>query len=111
MKKVLNNYSSKNDINIRQIVAYKDNVLEIEEYKEEFTHDDTMNVMSVTKSITSLLICIVNTFLSSKINSLNIVIFSPVYSMTNLAIKISTLSTFISKFSMFFISPCPMFII
>ena len=56
MKKVLNNYSSKNDINIRQIVAYKNNVLEIEEYREGFTREDTMNVMSVTKSITSLLI-------------------------------------------------------
>ena len=56
MKKVLNNYSSKNDINIRQIVAYKDNILEIEEYKEGFSKEDTMNVMSVTKSITSLLI-------------------------------------------------------
>ena len=31
MKKVLDTYSSKNDINIKQIVAYKDNVLEIEE--------------------------------------------------------------------------------
>ena len=56
MKKVLNNYSSKNDINIRQIVAYKDNVLEIEEYKKGFLKEDTMNVMSVTKSITSLLV-------------------------------------------------------
>ena len=56
MKKVLNNYSSKNDVNIRQIVAYRDNVLEIEEYREGFTRDDTMNVMSVTKSVTSLLI-------------------------------------------------------
>ncbi|MBR2892161.1 MAG: serine hydrolase, partial [Bacilli bacterium] len=56
MKKVLNNYSSKNDINIRQIVAYKDNVLEIEEYIEGFSKEDTMNIMSVTKSITSLLI-------------------------------------------------------
>ena len=56
LKKVLCNYSSKNDINIRQIVAYKDNVLEIEEYKEGFSKEDTMNVMSVTKSITSLLI-------------------------------------------------------
>ena len=56
MKKVLSNYSSKNDVNIRQIVAYKDNVLEIEEYKEGFTKEDTMNVMSVTKSITSLLV-------------------------------------------------------
>jgi len=53
MKKVLNTYSSKNDINIKQIVAYKDNILEIEEYKEGFEKDDTMNVMSVTKSITS----------------------------------------------------------
>ena len=35
MKKVLSYYSSKNDINIRQIVAYKNNILEIEEYKEE----------------------------------------------------------------------------
>ena len=56
MKKILNNYSSKNDINIRQIVAYKDNILEIEEYREGFSKEDTMNVMSVTKSITSLLI-------------------------------------------------------
>ena len=56
MKKVLNNYSSKNDVNIRQIIAYKDNVLEIEEYKEGFTREDTMNVMSVTKSVTSLLV-------------------------------------------------------
>ena len=56
MKKTLNNYSSKNDINIRQIVAYKDNILEIEEYKEGFSKEDTMNIMSVTKSITSLLI-------------------------------------------------------
>ena len=30
MKKVLDTYSSKNDINIKQIVAYKDNILEIE---------------------------------------------------------------------------------
>ena len=56
MKKVLNNFSSKNDVNIRQIVAYKDNILEIEEYKEGFSKEDTMNVMSVTKSVTSLLI-------------------------------------------------------
>ncbi len=56
MKKVLNNYSSKNDINIRQIIAYKDNILEIEENREGFSKEDTMNVMSVTKSITSLLI-------------------------------------------------------
>ena len=32
MIKVLDVYSSKNDINIKQIVAYKDNILEIEEY-------------------------------------------------------------------------------
>ena len=44
MKKVLNNYSSKNDVNIRQIVAYRDNVLEIEEYREGFTREDTINV-------------------------------------------------------------------
>ena len=56
MKKVLNNYSSKNDVNIRQIVAYKDNILEIEEYREGFSRGDTMNVMSVTKSITALLV-------------------------------------------------------
>ena len=56
MKKILKNYSSKNDINIRQIVAYKDNILEIEEYREGFSKEDTMNIMSVTKSITSLLI-------------------------------------------------------
>ena len=29
MKEVLDTYSSKNDINIKQIVAYKDNILEI----------------------------------------------------------------------------------
>ena len=29
MKKVLDVYSSKNDMNIKQIVAYKDNLLEI----------------------------------------------------------------------------------
>ena len=56
MKKVLSVYSSKNDINIKQIVAYKNNVLEIEEYRDDFTKEDTMNVMSVTKSVTSLLI-------------------------------------------------------
>lgn len=56
MKSVLNDYSSKNDTNIRQIVAYKDNSLEIEQYYEGFTKEDTMNVMSVTKSITSLLV-------------------------------------------------------
>ena len=56
MRKILNNYSSKNDINIRQIVAYKDNILKIEEYREGFTRGDTMNVMSVTKSVTSLLV-------------------------------------------------------
>ena len=56
MRKILNNYSSKNDINIRQIVAYKDNILEIEEYREGFSKEDTMNVMSVTKSVTSLLV-------------------------------------------------------
>lgn len=56
MKKIQNNYSSKNDINIRQIVAYIDNILEIEDYRAGFSRDDTMNIMSVTKSITSLLI-------------------------------------------------------
>ena len=56
MKKVLDTYSSKNDINIKQIVAYKDNILEMEEYKDGFKKEDTMNVMSVTKSITSLLV-------------------------------------------------------
>ena len=49
MKKVLNTYSSKNDVNIKQIVAYKDNILEIEEYRDGFTKEATMNVMSVTK--------------------------------------------------------------
>ena len=56
MRQILNNYSSKNDVNIRQIAAYKDNILEIEEYKEGFNRKSTMNVMSVTKSITSLLV-------------------------------------------------------
>ena len=56
MRKVLNIYQSKNDKNITQIVAYKNNELLIEEYRNGFNKDDTMNVMSVTKSITSLLI-------------------------------------------------------
>ena len=56
MKNVLDNYSSKNDSNIKQIVAYKDNILEMEEYRGGFKKEDTMNVMSVTKSITSLLV-------------------------------------------------------
>ena len=34
VKKVLDTYSRKNDINIKQIVAYKDNILEIEEYRD-----------------------------------------------------------------------------
>ena len=54
--KVLKNYSSKNDVNICQIVAYKGNELCIEEYNNDFTREDTLHVMSVTKSITSLLI-------------------------------------------------------
>ena len=54
--KVLKNYSSKNDVNICQIVAYKGNELLIEEYKNDFSKEDTMNVMSVTKSIASLLV-------------------------------------------------------
>ena len=54
--KSLKNYSSKNDVNICQIVAYKGNELCIEEYKNDFTKEDTMNVMSVTKAITSLLV-------------------------------------------------------
>ena len=56
MKSILNNYTSKNDINIRQIVAYKDNQIEIEEYQGGFSKEDTMNVMSVTKSVTALLV-------------------------------------------------------
>ena len=40
MKKVLDAYSSKNDINIKQIVTYKDNILEFEEYKDGFKRDD-----------------------------------------------------------------------
>ena len=56
MKSILDIYSSKNDVNIRQIVAYKDNKLEIEEYRAGFEKEDTMNVMSVTKSVTSLLV-------------------------------------------------------
>ena len=56
MLKILKNYSSKNDINICQIVAYKDNKKVLEAYKNGFSRDDTMHVMSVTKSVTSLLI-------------------------------------------------------
>ena len=54
--KSLKNYSSKNDVNICQIIAYKGNELCIEEYNNDFTREDTLHVMSVTKSITSLLI-------------------------------------------------------
>ena len=55
-KKVLDTYSSKNDVNIKLIVAYKNNRLEIDEYRDGFKKEDTLNVMSVTKSVTSLLI-------------------------------------------------------
>ena len=55
MKKVLDTYSSKNDINIKQIVAYKDNILEIEEYKDGFKKDDTMNVEYIEKNIVEAL--------------------------------------------------------
>ena len=56
MLKILKNYSSKNNINICQIVAYKDNKKVLEAYKNGFGRDDTMHVMSVTKSISSLLV-------------------------------------------------------
>ena len=38
----LKNYSSKNDVNICQIVAYKDNKLCLEEYHNNFTKEDTI---------------------------------------------------------------------
>ena len=44
MKKVLDTYSSKNDINIKQIVAYKDNMLEIEEYRDGFSKEKTIEI-------------------------------------------------------------------
>lgn len=53
---ILSNYSSKNDVNITQIVAYKDDKLLIEDYRYGFERESTMNVMSVTKSVTSILI-------------------------------------------------------
>lgn len=53
---MLSNYSSKNDVNITQIVAYKDDKLLIEDYRYGFERESTMNVMSVTKSVTSILI-------------------------------------------------------
>ena len=56
MSKILNNYSSKNEVNICQIVAYKDNKLKLVASKNGFKKDDTMHVASVTKAITSLLI-------------------------------------------------------
>ena len=56
MSLLLKNYSSKNDINICQIVAYKDNKLKISVSKHGYKKEDTLTVMSVTKSITSLLI-------------------------------------------------------
>ena len=56
MIRILKNYSSKNEDNIRQIIAYKDNKLVLEAYKGGFNREDTMNVMSVTKSVTALLV-------------------------------------------------------
>ena len=56
MKKVLDTYSSENDINIKQIVAYKDKMIEIEEYRDGLKIDDTLNVMSVSKSVKFLMI-------------------------------------------------------
>lgn len=53
---ILGVYKGKNAENITQIVAYKDGNIAIEKYYYVFTRDMTMNVMSVTKSITSLLI-------------------------------------------------------
>ena len=49
MKKVLDTYSSKNDINIKQIIAYKDNILEIEEYKDGFTKEDARSIGFFTR--------------------------------------------------------------
>ena len=54
--KILNNYQSKNEDNILQIVAYHNNELFLEDYCHNFMRSDTMNVMSVTKAITSLLV-------------------------------------------------------
>lgn len=54
--KILNEYSSKNDVNITQIVAFKGNELLIEDYRYGFGRESTMNDMSVTKSVTSILI-------------------------------------------------------
>ena len=56
MKHILNDYKSKNNLNILQVVAYKDNKLEIEAYRNDFNRSDTMNVMSVTKSVASILL-------------------------------------------------------
>ena len=50
MKKVLNNYSSKNDVNIRQIVAYRNNILEIEEYKGGFNKEDNSYIIRLTNN-------------------------------------------------------------
>ena len=57
MIRILNNYKNKIDVNIRQVVAYKDGVKVLEAYKEGFKRDDTLTVMSVTKSVTALKIC------------------------------------------------------
>lgn len=54
--KILNNYQSKNEDNILQIVAYHNNELFLEDYRHNFMRNDTMNVMSVTKAITALLV-------------------------------------------------------
>ncbi len=48
---ILKTYQSKNEENITQIMAYKDDQLLIEKYYHGFTRNMTMNVMSVTKSI------------------------------------------------------------
>ena len=56
MATILKNYVSKNSINICQVIAYKDNKKVLEAYKNGFERESTMNVMSVTKSVTAILI-------------------------------------------------------
>lgn len=55
-KNELHTYVEKNCGNIRSIIGLKNGKVLYEDYWEDFKAEDTLNVMSVTKSVTSLLI-------------------------------------------------------
>ena len=51
MKKILNNYTSKNDINILQIIAYKDKVSSEVNYDGEFTTNNLANRLATRREL------------------------------------------------------------